>query len=83
MNNTGSWHPEYYNTDMEKNSFKELEELYIKERGNDGSEIRQNLGSNIQLFSLISNLIDLYLPKAGGVIQSLASFTNSGKSRKI
>jgi hypothetical protein len=63
---------------MDKNSFKELESLYIKDRGTGSKETLQKIESNIHLFGFISNIIDLYLPKAGNVIQSLGSF-NTGK----
>lgn len=58
---------------MEKNSFKELEALYIKERGDGQEQTRQKIESNIQLLGFISNVLDLYVPKAGSVIQTLSS----------
>jgi hypothetical protein len=64
---------------MGKNSFKELEKLYIAERRKDSEETRNKLESNIRLFSFISNLVDVYLPKAGKVI---TSFGNTNKDHK-
>jgi hypothetical protein len=64
---------------MDKNSFKELESLYIKDRGTGSQETLQKIESNIHLFGFVSNIIDLYLPKAGSVIQSLGSFNTSKK----
>ncbi len=68
---------------MEKNSFKELEELYIMERGNGSEVTKDKIEANIHLFGFISNLIDVYLPKAGNVIQSLGSFNKSTRDKKI
>ncbi|MBK8055905.1 MAG: hypothetical protein IPK35_22205 [Saprospiraceae bacterium] len=59
---------------MKKNSFKELETLYIQGRSTGAQETRQKIESNIHLFGFIANILDLYLPKAGNVIQSLGSF---------
>ena len=77
---------------MKKNSFKELESLYIQGRSTGAQETRQKI-SNIHLFGFISNILDVYLPKAGNVIQSLGSFkteknmsdltNNSDKNSKI
>ncbi len=67
---------------MDKNSFKEIEEFYIKERGNGSEVTRHKIESNIHFFSFISNLIDVYLPKAGNVIQSLGSFNHTVKDNK-
>lgn len=63
---------------MYNNSFKELESLYIKDRGTGSQETREKIESNIHLLGFIGNILDLYLPKAGNVIQSLGSF-NPGK----
>lgn len=66
---------------MGNNSFKDLEELYIKDRGNTSDQTKKNIGSNINLFNLISNMIDLYIPKAGDVIKSFGSFPNDSKPK--
>lgn len=55
---------------MSRNSFKELEELEIQDRGNGSSVTKKNINANINLFGFISELIQLYLPKAGSVIKS-------------
>ncbi|MFN8338685.1 MAG: hypothetical protein U0T36_06665 [Saprospiraceae bacterium] len=55
---------------MNKNSFKELEALQIKERGNGSSITKKNISANINLFGFISELIQLYLPNAGSVLKS-------------
>ena len=59
---------------MKKNSFKELETLYIQGRSTGAQETRQKIESKIHLFGFIDNILDLYLHKAGNVIQSLGSF---------
>jgi hypothetical protein len=59
---------------MSKNSFKELEELYTKDRNNAFIETKKKINANINLFGFISNIIDLYVPKVGNV---LSSFDNS------
>lgn len=65
---------------MEKNSFKEMEAQYINERGDGSKETFQKIESNINLFAFVSNILELYLPKAGNVIQALSSFDMSKKS---
>lgn len=67
---------------MNNNSFKDLEDLYIKERGSASDKTRQNIGSNINLFGFISNMIDLYIPKAGEVIKSFGTFSNMENDKK-
>lgn len=66
---------------MDKNSFKELEILNIKKRKDNGDEVKKNLGANIHLFNFVSNLIDLYIPKVGNVIQSFGENTKSGPNK--
>ncbi|MFZ1749035.1 MAG: hypothetical protein WAU01_02535 [Saprospiraceae bacterium] len=56
---------------MSKNSFKELEALHIKERGDHSEQIKSNIGDNISLFGFISNLIEVYIPRVGHVIQAM------------
>jgi hypothetical protein len=68
---------------MNNNGFKELEELYIKERGNAGEQTKHNIGSNINLFGFVSNIIDLYIPKAGDVIKSISSFSSKRDDNNI
>ncbi len=66
---------------MNKNSFKELEELQILERGKGSSITKKNINANINLFGFISELIQLYLPKAGSVIKSF-DLTTPGQNDK-
>lgn len=56
---------------MSKNSFKELEELYTKDRNNTSIETKKKINANINLFGLVSNLIELYIPKVGSIIGAL------------
>lgn len=67
----------------EKNSFKELEKMYINDRGKGSVETRHKIESNIHLFGFISDLIDVYLPKAVNVIQVLGTFNSSVKNKDI
>lgn len=65
---------------MNKNSFKDLENLYIKERENSGDQTKLNITANINLFGFMSSLIDLYIPKAGNVLKSFGTY--SGRPKK-
>lgn len=68
---------------MGQNNFKELDRLNIENRGDNKDKIKKNINSNISLLGFISNLIDLYLPKVGNVIQSSFDSTPSdSESRK-
>lgn len=59
---------------MGKNSFQELEKLFIQERQVQmHEETKSKIESNIHTFSFISNLIELYVPKVVNVIQSLSA----------
>ncbi len=64
---------------MAKNNFKELEKLLIENRGNNSNKIKNNINSNINLFSFVSNLVELYIPKMGKVF---TSFDNSKDNSK-
>jgi hypothetical protein len=59
---------------MSKNNFKDLEDLYAKDRSNASDITKKKINANINLFGFIGNLIDLYIPKVGGI---LSSFDNS------
>ncbi len=55
---------------MSRNSFKDLEKINIQGRANNGAEMhKKNIRANINLFSFVSNIIELYIPRAGGVIK--------------
>ena len=64
------------------NSFKDLEKLYITERENAGDKTKHNIGSNINLFGFVSNVLELYIPKVGDVIKSLSSFQTESVNKK-
>ena len=67
---------------MSKNSFKDLEDLYVQERGDASSETKKKVNANINLFGFVSNLIELYIPKVGSVLQSFDR-GNSTQDKKI
>ena len=67
---------------MSKNSFKDLEDLYVQERGDASSETKRKVNANINLFSFVSNLIELYIPKVGSVLQSFDR-ANATQDKKI
>ena len=54
---------------MDKNSFKELENLIIDNRGESGNITKKNIQSNIQFFELIGNLVELYVPNVPKILQ--------------
>jgi hypothetical protein len=65
-----------------KNSFKELEEIYIKERGNASEKTKKKISANIGLFGFIGHLIELYLPSAGQVLKSFDLTSPGAKDKK-
>jgi len=63
---------------MGQNNFKELEKILIEGRQDTNDTVKKNINSNINLFSFVSNLIDLYIPKMGKVF---TSFDNSKEKK--
>ena len=57
---------------MAVNNFKELQNQIIEERGSGDELTKKKVSSNIGFFNFISTLIDLYLPKVGDVLKSMA-----------
>jgi hypothetical protein len=57
---------------MAVNNFKELESQIIEERGSGDEDTKSKVNSNIVFINFISTLIDLYLPKVGDVLKSMA-----------
>ncbi len=56
---------------MKKNSFKELESYLINQR-TESSKIstQQNVRSNLNLFELVGNIIELYVPVVPEILTS-------------
>ncbi len=57
---------------MAVNNFKELEDKIISERGSGDEETKKKVNANIGFFGFISTLLELYLPKVGEVLKSMA-----------
>lgn len=68
---------------MNKNNFKELEEILIANRPDDGQKTMTNIKSNISMFGLASNLIDLFLPKVFNVISKSLDNNNTKPENQI
>lgn len=66
---------------MNKNNFKELEEILISKRPDDGQQTMTNLNTNIGMFGLASNLVDLFLPKVFNVISKSLENNNKKESQ--
>lgn len=60
---------------MAYKNFKDLEKLIISERGNGSEVTKKHLNDNFNTISLLTNLFDLYIPKAAKVLQSLEHTT--------
>ena len=52
------------------NNFKELEKLNIEGRLRSKDETKKKINANIHFFGFVSSIIDVYLPKVGGVIKA-------------
>ena len=66
---------------MGQNNFKEIERINIANRKN-SSLVKRNINSNIKLFSFVSDILEIYLPKAGSVFTYLLPDTTSQKDNK-
>lgn len=58
---------------MEKNSFKEFESMIIRDRKDDGSSIKEHIQTQVGLFRLIGDIIELYGPNMPKILQGFIS----------
>jgi len=65
----------------DKNSFKELEALYIQQRGPGAEDTKNKIEANMKFFGFVCDVLELYIPKVGNVIQSLSAFGSKNKSK--
>lgn len=57
---------------MRKNSFKELEELELKDISMRSENIRNGIASDIGIMRYVSSILDLYFPKIMDLFVSMA-----------
>ncbi|MCZ2102475.1 MAG: hypothetical protein LC107_13170 [Chitinophagales bacterium] len=62
---------------MKKNSFKELESMIIRDRKDDGTSIKEQIQTQVGLFRLIGDIIELYGPNMPKVLQGFISKSNA------
>jgi hypothetical protein len=67
---------------MSPNSFKELDRINIENRKTNGDNIKSNLNSNIKLFSFVSDILEIYLPKVGEVFTSMVIDSSKSNTKK-
>jgi hypothetical protein len=67
---------------MRKNSFKELEELELKEVSMRTDNIRNGINSDIGMMKYVSSVIELYFPKILDLFVVLAGGNISDNSNK-
>ena len=69
---------------MRKNSFKELEEIELKEVSMRSENIRNGISSDIGMMRYVTSVIDLYFPKILDLFVSLAggSPSDADKSKR-
>ena len=67
---------------MRKNSFKELEEIELKEVSMRSDNIRNGIASDIGMMRYVTSVIDLYFPKIMDLFVSLAGGSPSDDNDK-